>query len=164
MAAHHSYAEIECPTCKAVRTTRKDCITNALKKGRSLECKSCAMRGRALTKKPPEELVVNHPSYTNYACAIRRCRNGAKHHKSYEGIEFRFESFEEFCEALGEKPSPQHTVDRINPLGHYERGNVRWATRKEQTANRMPLVCPHCGRVGIENMLRYHFDNCKHKG
>jgi len=164
MSAHHSYIEVDCLTCKAVRTTRKDCLTRALRKGKSLECRSCAMRGRVLPKKEPEELVKNHPSYPNYLAAKRRCREGAKHHKSYEGVEFRFESFEEFCEELGDKPSPQHTIDRINPRGHYEKGNVRWATRKEQVDNRTPLVCPHCGKVGIYNLYRYHFDNCKHIG
>ena len=138
MAAHHSYVEVECPTCKLKRTTRKDCLVQALKKGKSLECRSCAMRGRVLPRKPKEELVKNHPAYTNYLCARRRCREGAAHHPAYESVEFRFESFEEFCEALGEKPSPKHTVDRIDPRGHYEKDNVRWATPQQQAQNRLP--------------------------
>ena len=26
------------------------------------------------------------------------------------------------------------------------------------------ITCPHCGRSGGNNMRRYHFDKCKHKG
>jgi len=121
------------------------------------------MRGRELSKKKPEELVVNHPSYTSYVHAKRRCKDGAAHHHSYENVEFKFESFEQFVEELGERP-PGMSIDRINPQGHYEPGNVRWATAKQQTDNRTPLVCPHCGKIGIENMYRYHFENCRHKG
>jgi hypothetical protein len=52
-------------------------------------------------------------------------------------VEFRFESFDEFFELLGPKPEGC-SLDRIDPLGHYEPGNVRWATHAEQTANRLP--------------------------
>lgn len=44
--------------------------------------------------------------------------------------------FWSFLEHIGERPSPEHTVDRIDVNGHYEPGNVRWLTRLEQNANR----------------------------
>lgn len=62
---------------------------------------------------------------------------GAKHHKCYEGIEFRFKSLNELVEHIGTRPEGK-TLDRINTLGHYERGNVRWATPQEQSQNRLP--------------------------
>jgi hypothetical protein len=38
---------------------------------------------------------------------------------------------------MGLKPTPKHTLDRYpNRSGNYEPGNVRWATRKEQSTNR----------------------------
>jgi hypothetical protein len=40
-------------------------------------------------------------------------------------------------EELGPRPEGC-SVDRINPLGDYEHGNVRWATVLEQATNRLP--------------------------
>jgi hypothetical protein len=46
------------------------------------------------------------------------------------------DSFEAFLSDVGWKPSPEHSLDRIDVNGNYEPGNVRWATRSEQAYNK----------------------------
>ena len=43
--------------------------------------------------------------------------------------------YSNFLEDVGRRPSPRHSIDRIDPTGDYEPGNVRWATAKEQSRN-----------------------------
>lgn len=52
------------------------------------------------------------------------------------GIQFRFSSFEEFLEEVGFKPTPKHSIERKDNNGHYEKGNIRWATNLEQQRNK----------------------------
>jgi len=47
----------------------------------------------------------------------------------------RWGTFENFLADMGRKPSPQHSLDRIDNDGDYEPGNCRWATAREQTLN-----------------------------
>lgn len=75
--------------------------------------------------------------YCSYYSARERCiRPGATHYENYggRGIQFLFTSFEQFFVELGPRPA-NATLDRIRNEGNYEPGNVRWATRMQQSHN-----------------------------
>ena len=87
---------------------------------------------------PRNKNHLHHSEWNSYRAAKYRCTNSnASDFKYYggRGIEFRFGSFAHFLSVLGEKPSPDYTLEREDVSGHYEAGNVRWATRKEQMNN-----------------------------
>jgi hypothetical protein len=75
-----------------------------------------------------------------------RCLNSA--HRSYPGYGGRgigvdprwLESFAAFIADVGPRPSPRHSLDRVDNDRGYWPDNVRWATRSEQASNRRRAI------------------------
>lgn len=126
-----SYWLCQC-TCGSKKIIAKTSLVSGL--STSCGCKRIEKSNKACMKHG----MSKHPVYKAFLTAKERCRN-PKNHKfriyGARGIEFRIPSFEAFIEHLGPRPKGM-SLDRVNNDGHYELGNLRWATPKQQSNNR----------------------------
>lgn len=88
----------------------------------------------------------NSPEYNSWAHMIQRCTNPKNSAwKNYGGrgitvCEQWVNDFQAFLKCVGEKPSPDLSIERIENDKGYEPGNVKWATKSEQSLNRRKYV------------------------
>lgn len=117
-------------------TTQK--ITQGQNK--SCGCKRLELISKALTTHGGK----GTPEFNIWCAMIARCyRKTSVQYKYYgaRGIKVCdrwLNSFENFLEDMGKRPSTSHSLDRYpnNKNGHYTKSNCRWATPIEQARNR----------------------------
>lgn len=95
---------------------------------------------KRVNKRSLRPRAVDDPSRNPDGTMKKRCTNpNSRNYKRYGGrgitVCERWQSFENFFSDMGKKPSPEHSIDRINNDGNYEPSNCRWATRIQQREN-----------------------------
>lgn len=78
------------------------------------------------------------PEYRIFQGMWKRCTNpNSASFSQYKGRTppNEWKSFEKFLSDMGPRPSPAHSIDRVDNDLPYGPGNCRWATPKEQSRN-----------------------------
>lgn len=97
-------------------------------------CGNAVSHGYARSAKSPE--------YTTWTHIKRRCCNpNDRDYADYGAVGVTvcsewLHDFRRFLADMGRKPSPRHSIDRIDRTRGYSPDNCRWATAKEQVENR----------------------------
>lgn len=117
-------------------------VTSNNLKGKHCQSCGCLFKEvRSLGKSGLKHGLYGTKEYRAWQGMKRRCLY--KSHKNYKhyggrGIKVCPEwqnDFLAFYNHIGRAPGKEYTVDRIDNEGNYEPGNVRWATKSEQSKN-----------------------------
>lgn len=130
----------------------KSALTSDLLKGKT---RSCGCLARELLRKARTTHGQSaSPEYRCYKGMLNRCYNpNTREYPNYGGRDIRvcerwLEDFTNFLADMGPRPSPKHSIDRIDVNGNYEPTNCRWADQYQQQNNRRDnRLISHEGKV-----------------
>lgn len=106
------------------------------------------LKGFGKTKANSGSALGHRVEYRCWHNMIARCiDDGRANFRHYGGrgigvCDRWLHSFPAFLADMGSRPSPAHSINRINNDGNYEPGNCRWATKAEQLFNRRNTKAP----------------------
>lgn len=131
-------------------------ISSAVRTGHTKSCgcqKNAGSANRRHGKRRSKE-------YTAWCNMHNRCYN--KNNPHYKNYGFRgilvakeWHDFKSFYDHIGDAPSREYTLDRIDNSRGYEPGNVRWAKRHAQSRNKRDNVW-----VEINGQTKCLYDWC----
>lgn len=120
--------------CGAVRVVSVSHLTSG-------HTKSCGCLSKEMASDRAKHGYYGTTEYASWYSMKKRCLN--KNYKEYQyyggrGINIceRWLDFENFIQDMGKKPSPSHSLDRIDNAGNYEPRNCRWASKTKQGNNK----------------------------
>lgn len=126
--------------CRCECGTERRVMRQSLTRGLSTSCR-CKTKEVARTRQTRHGMSGSS-IHNIWMSMIGRCNTPS--HSSYERYGARgirvcdrwANSFETFLSDIGPRPSLRHSLDRRDVNGHYEPGNVVWATSQQQNRNR----------------------------
>lgn len=115
--------------------------------------RSCGCyRREALAERQRKHGRYYEPEFSCWKNMIARCSGRGHGAPWYRGVyicERWLRSYEAFRQDVGPRPNSAYTLDRKDPAGDYEPGNVRWATRTQQSRNSKNHCTNKTGARGV---------------
>ena len=143
--------------CRCDCGKEKIVALSLLKRGttKSCGCWNSEVQSNFMTEYSTKHNKANTPEYKVWKGMKERCYNANnKAYKNYGGRGIKVcerwnNSFDNFINDMGERPTKNHQIDRIDNDKNYNPENCKWVTRSENTLNKRHKL----GKSGFRNII-----------